>query len=165
MSRRCRPGWYLRRRGRAVVAGHRCDGVYICSCCLGRAPPRGVRMFAAQSVRAKICVSWQPLAVVQRQPSARAATFVCDAKISKNEGWRAGFAACTHAGASRRRGRVFRVVEQAGGCTESVVTKTRGPRDAARATTAGKELKPRDRPGGVFEASLWVRSGSSGYLD
>ena len=45
----------------------------ISSCGLGRAPPRGVRRFAAQSLRAKVWVLWQPLAVVQRQPSARAA--------------------------------------------------------------------------------------------
>ena len=47
----------------------------ISSCSLGRAPPRGVRRFAAQSVRAKICVWWQPWAVLESHSSARAATF------------------------------------------------------------------------------------------
>ena len=58
--RRRRPSLRWRLCARAVWAG----------------APRGVRRrFAARLLRAKICVSWQLSAVVQRQPSARAATF------------------------------------------------------------------------------------------
>ena len=121
-----------------------------------------MRRFAAQSVRAKICVSWQPLAVVQRQPSARAASF-CVPILPKKMGLRAGpcgtrrlTASLTCIESSRTSRRLY------GGYRNQ--TRDRGP--AARATKAtGTQPKPRESPQGVFRTSLWVRFGSLDCLD
>ena len=127
----------------------------ISSCCLGRAPPCGVRRFAAQSVRAKICVSWQPSAVVQRQPSARAAPFVCQF-CPKKMGLRAG-----PCGTRRLTGVTYLSIESSRTSRRLYgvyrnQTRDRGP--AARATkAAGTQPKPRKLP----KASLKLVYGSA----
>ena len=153
-----------------IVVGT-CDGVAvpsspaiaamasICSCWLGRAPCRVRRRFAAQSLRAKICVWWQLSAVVQRQPSARAATF--GANFAKKNGVACGSLRHTaphgvtylFIESSRNSRRLYGVYRNQ--------TRDRGP--AARATkAAGTQPKPRETPQGGIETSLWVRSGRSG---
>ena len=116
----------------------------ISSCGLGRAPPRGVRRFAAQSLRAKICVWWQLSAVVQRQPSARAATF-CVPILPKKNGVACGslrhtaphgvtYLSIESSRTSRRLYGVYR-------------NQTRDRGTAARATkAAGTQPKPRESP-------------------
>ena len=134
----------------------------ICSCWLGRAPCGVRRRFAARSLRAKICVWWQLSAVVQRQPSARAATF-CVPILQKKMGLRAG--PCAH-GASRRHLPVHRVVSNQPAVVWRLSCPNAGPR-ARRAGHQGRRnaTKASETPQGVIETSVWVRSGSFDYLD
>ena len=116
----------------------------ISSCCLGRAPCGVRRRFAAQSLRAKICVWWQLSAVVQRQPSARASHLLC-ANFAKKNGVACGslrhtaphgvaYGSLESSRTSRRLYGVYR-------------NQTRDRGTAARATkAAGTQPKPRESP-------------------
>ena len=162
MSRRCRPGWYLRRRGRAVVAGHRCDGVYwlVLS-------GQGSSLWCA-SVRCPIAASENLRVVAAFSCSPKAALGACSHLLCANFAKKNGVA-CGSLRHTAPHGVTYLSIESSrtsrrlyGVCR--VQTRDRGP--AARATkAAGTQPKPRETPQGVIETSVWVRSGSFDYLD
>ena len=153
MSRRCRPGWYLRRRGRAVVAGHRCDGVYL----LVLSGQGSLR--CASTVRCPIAAGENLRVVAAFSCSPKAALGACSHLLCANFAKKNGVA-CGSLRHTAPHGVTYLSIESSrtsrrlyGVCR----VQTRGRGRTARATTAaGTQPKPRKLP----KASLRLVYGS-----